>query len=144
VKPPEGKPDKDEAVARLEIYQTRLDNVRKRQEYDQLFDHAPADVGLHEIDMDKKVTRVNPSELKILGYRADQVLGKQASTFAVMKDASVRAVEKKLAGGGLKPFVRTFLCADGSAITLVLVERYLKDARGQIIGIRTAVMPIGS
>jgi len=144
VKPAAGKPGKDEAVARLEIYQTKLDNARTRKEYDQLFDHAPADVGLHEIDLKKIITRVNPSELKLLGYRADQVLGKVASSFAVMQETSSRAAEKKLQGGGLKPFVRTFACADGSAITLALVERYLRDAQGQIIGIRTSLMPIST
>ena len=144
MKPAAGKPGKDEAVARLEIYQTKLDNARTRKEYDQLFDHAPADVGLHEIDLKKIITRVNPSELKILGYRADQVLGKVASSFAVMQETSNRAAEKKLQGGGLKPFVRTFACADGGAITLALVERYLRDAQGQIIGIRTSLMPIST
>jgi PAS domain S-box-containing protein len=144
VKPPAGKPGKDEAVARLEIYQTKLDHARTRKEYDQLFDHAPADVGLHEIDLKKIITRVNPSELKILGYRADQVLGKVASSFAVMQETSARAAEKKLQGGGLKPFVRTFACADGSAVTLALVERYLRDGQGQIVGIRTSLMPIST
>ena len=144
MKPASGRPYKDEAVARLEIYQQKLDNARTKKEYDQLFDHAPADIGLHEIDLKKIITRVSPSELKILGYRADQVLGKVASSFAVMQETSNRAAEKKLQGGGLKPFVRTFACADGSAITLALVERYLRDAQGQIIGIRTSLMPIST
>ena len=144
MKPASGRPYKDEAVARLEIYQQKLDNARTRKEYDQLFDHAPADIGLHEIDLKKIITRVNTSELKILGFRADQVLGKVASSFAVMQETSSRAAEKKLLGGGLKPFVRTFACADGSAITLALVERYLKDGQGQIVGIRTSLMPIST
>jgi len=144
VRPATGRPHKDEAVARLEIYQAKLDNARTKKEYDQLFDHAPDDIGLHEIDMDKKITRVNPSELKILGFRQDQVLGKLASSFAVMQETSFRAAEKKLSGAGLKPFMRTFACADGSAVTLALVERYLKDAKGHIIGIRTALMPIAT
>ena len=138
------RPGKDEAVARLEIYQQKLDNARTKKEYDQLFDHAPDDIGLHEIDMEKVIKRVSPSELKILGYRQDQVVGKVASSFAVMQETSTRAVEKKLTGAGLKPFMRTFACADGSAVTLALVERYLKDAKGNIIGIRTALMPIAT
>ena len=136
------KPNKDEAVGRLEVYQQKLDNARTKKEYDQLFDHAPEDIGLHEVDMEKNITRVNPSELKILGYRPDQVVGRAASSFAVMQETSHRAVEKKLSGGGLKPFVRTFARGDGSAVTLALVERYLKDAKGQIVGIRTALMAI--
>ena len=136
------RPSKEEAIARLEGYQQRLENATTRKEYDQLFDHAPAELGLHEIDLEKTVTRVNPSELALLGYRKDQVVGKHASSFAVMQETSIRSVERKLKGGELKPFVRTFVCADGSALTVALVERYLKDTRGKITGIRTALMPI--
>lgn len=136
------RPSKEEAIARLEGYQQRLEKAATRKEYDQLFDHAPPELGLHEIDLEKTVTRVNASELQILGYRKDQVVGKHASTYVVMQETSIRAVERKLKGGELKPFVRTFACADGSALTVALVERYLKDTRGKITGIRTALMPI--
>jgi len=39
----------------------------------------------------------------------------------------------------LKPFVRTFRRKDGTAIALVLLDRYLKDASGQVIGLRTVL-----
>jgi hypothetical protein len=41
-------------------------------------------------------------------------MGQPVWQFAVMKEASMRAVEKKLAGGGLRPFVRTLARADQS------------------------------
>jgi hypothetical protein len=59
-----------------------------------------------------------------------------------MKEASERAVEKKLAGGGLRPFVRTLTRADQFGITAAFVERYLRNARDEIVGIRTSFMQI--
>ena len=78
------------------------------------------------------------------GRRADELLGKPVWTFAVMEDASHRAVERKLAGSGLKPFVRTLTRGDGTGATAAFVERYLKDGSGAIVGIRTALMQISA
>ncbi|HEV7498743.1 MAG TPA: PAS domain-containing protein [Vicinamibacteria bacterium] len=137
-------PTKDEAIARLDDYQTRLDAARELgpAAYDHLFDGAPPGVALHEIDARGTVTRVNASELAMVGRRSEEILGQPVWRFAVMQDASQRAVEKKLSGAGLRPFVRTLTRADQSGVTVALVERYLKDASGRIVGIRTALTPI--
>jgi PAS domain S-box-containing protein len=136
--------DKGAAIARLETYQERLEAALKlgRSAYDALFDAAPPGVGLHEIDVDGRVTRVNGRELEILGYREEQVLGQPCSKFVVMQDVSARSAAKKLAGEGLRPFVRAFARADGTPVTLAIVERYLRDAQGGIGGIRTALTPV--
>ena len=137
-------PTKDEAIARLEAFQLRLDEAHKqgRAAYDTLFEAAPAGVALHEIDARGHVTRVNARELEILGHRLDELIGKPVWQFSVMKEASERAVEKKLAGGGLRPFVRTLTRADQIGITAAFVERYLRNARDEIVGIRTCFMQI--
>jgi PAS domain S-box-containing protein len=137
-------PTKDEAIARLEAFQVRLDEAqqRGRAAYDALFDAAPAGIALHEIDGAGQVTRVNAHELEILGRRREELLGQPVWQFSVMKEASQRAVEKKLAGGGLKPFVRTLARGDQVGITVALVERYLRNARDEIVGIRTSFMQI--
>ena len=137
-------PTKDEAIARLEAFQVRLDEAKRlgRAAYDQLFDQAPAGVALHEIDARGYLTRVNERELEILGRRREELVGKPVWQFAVMKEASERAVEKKLAGGGLRPFVRTLTRADQVGITAAFVERYLRNTRDEIVGIRTSFMPI--
>jgi PAS domain S-box-containing protein len=131
-------------MARLEAFQVRLDEAQKqgRAAYDKLFEAAPAGVALHEIDARGYVTRVNARELEILGHPLDDVVGKPVWQFSVMKEASERAVEKKLAGGGLRPFVRTLTRADQAGITAAFVERYLRNARDEIVGIRTSFMQI--
>jgi PAS domain S-box-containing protein len=137
-------PTKDDAIARLETYQQRLDEAHKqgRGAYDTLFDSAPLGIALHEIDARGHVTRVNARELEVLGRRAEELLGQPVWQFSVMKEASQRAVEKKLSGGGLKPFVRTLARGDQAAVTAAFVERYINDVRGEIVGIRTAFMAI--
>ncbi len=139
-------PSKDDAIARLEAYQQRLDeaSAQGRAAYDALFDGAPPGVALHEIDRRGHIVRVNARELEMLGRRAEELVGKPVTQFAVMREAADRAVEKKLAGSGLKPFVRTLSRADQTAFTAAFVERYIKDGRGTIVGIRTAFMPIGA
>jgi len=137
---------KEAAIERLEAYQERLEAALKegRYAYDRLFDEAPEGIGLHEIDLEKNVTRVNQRELELLGYSREQIVGQHCTRFVVMHEVSERATTKKLAGEGLKPFVRAFLKADGTSLTVALVERYRRDASGKIIGIRTALAPINT
>ena len=137
-------PAKDEAIVHLEAFQVRLDGAQKqgRAAYDTLFDAAPPGIAVHEIDMRGFVTRVNDPELAILGRRRDELIGQPVWQFSVMKEASMRAVEKKLAGGGLRPFVRTLARADQVGIMVALVERYLRNAGDEIVGIRTTFMQI--
>jgi PAS domain S-box-containing protein len=143
---PDALPTKDEAIVRLEAYQHRLDEAAGQRggRYDALFDQAPAGVALHEIDARGTMRRVNAQELELIGRKAEDLIGKPVWQFAVMQDASRRAVEKKLAGGGLKPFVRTLTRGDGAGVTAAFVERYLKDDKGAILGIRTALMLIAT
>src|SRR6188474_1461806 len=110
-------------------------------EYLEQLERAPAGIGVHELDAQGVITRVNAEELKILGYREDEMVGRHSWEFAVMQGVSQRAVEKKLSGEKeLKPFVRTFHRKDGSGVALLLVDRLVRDGSGKARGIRTAVM----
>jgi PAS domain-containing protein len=62
----------------------------------ELFDKAP--IGYHELDTEGRITRVNRTELDMLGYTAEEMLGQSVWEFYVDKDTSRRAVESKLAG----------------------------------------------
>jgi PAS domain S-box-containing protein len=134
---------RDEAIRRLTDYQDKLDEAHRlgTANYDTTFANSPAGIGVHEIDAVKRVRRVNPEELRMLGYRDAEMIGRPIWEFIVMQEASKRAIDDKLSGDReLRPFVRTFKKADGSPIALMLVDRLLKDGRGQVVGIRTAMM----
>jgi PAS domain S-box-containing protein len=135
-------PELEAAARSLEAYQQRLDEARARggREYDAVFDAPPPGTGAHEIDGRMVVRRVNGEELEILGYSRDQVLGRPVVDFIVMDEASKRAITRKLGGSGeLRPFVRSFRRADGSAVALLLLDRLLRDSSGAIVGIRTVL-----
>jgi PAS domain S-box-containing protein len=136
---------REEAAQELTAYQDRLDEARKQGEkpYEEAFRSSPGGVGVHEIDNDHVVRKVNPEELRLLGYSAEQMIGRQVWNFIVMQEASQRAIDQKLKGQNhIRPFVRTFRRADGTVLTLLLVDRRLRDAAGHTVGIRTAMTQI--
>jgi PAS domain S-box-containing protein len=103
----------------------------------------PAGIGCHEIDRDFVIRKVNREELKILGYSEDQMLGHKATEFIVMSETATRAIEDKFSGAReLKPFVRTFKKADGTPVTLGLMDRHIKDTSGTVVGIRTSMVEL--
>ena len=134
----------DSASAALEAYQERLDKALKDgpKSYDQAFKDSPAGIGCHEIDAEMKILRVNPEELRIFGYTAQQMLGKRATDFIVMQETAQRAIEQKVSGAKeLKPFMRTFKRADGSPLPMILLDRHMKDKDGKVFGLRTVMTP---
>jgi PAS domain S-box-containing protein len=136
----------EEMVAILQAYQDKLAQaeLEGKARFEQVFSSPPPGVAVHEFDTSATVRRVNAEELKILGYEPSQVVGRAVWEFVVMQDASRQSVQKKLAGEkDIKPFVRTFRRADGSAVPMLLVDRRLQDAQGRLRGIRTAMMVLG-
>jgi len=139
--------NREEAEARLGSFQEQLGKAaaRGKAEYDRLFDSGPPGLGAHEIDADKKFVRVNAEELRLLGYTEKELLGRPVFDFIVMSEVSQRAIEKKLTGAvEIRPFVRAFRKRDGSAVTMLLLDRHLKNAKGEITGICSVMTPIDS
>ena len=134
--------DHDEAVAALTALHDALEKAlhRGRKAFDEAFRATPSGIGVHEIDADHVLQRVNPEELKMLGYTPEQMVGHPVREFIVMEEAPRRAIEQKLKGErDLKPFVRTFRCADGQALALLLLDRRILDPKGTVVGLRTAM-----
>jgi PAS domain S-box-containing protein len=147
VEPREGTMAMDQAAA-ARVVNEYLDELDRRQKEGPLrlregFEKSPLGVGVHELDKEMRVVRVNPEELRILGYREDEMVGRVVWEIIVMQDASRRAIEQKLKGEReLRPFVRSFKKADGTAIPLLLADRHIRDVRGEIVGLRTAMTEI--
>ena len=135
----------DRIVSRLQQYQDALAEAERQSlaRFEEAFASAPQGVAVHEFDNDGVIRRVNTEEMALLGYPADQLLGKHIWEIVVMQDVSRESVQKKLAGAkDIKPFVRTFRKADGSGTAMILVDRRLYDGQGQMCGIRTAMASI--
>jgi PAS domain S-box-containing protein len=135
----------DAAIRVLTDYHDRLDRAATEgaKSLDEAFKNSPTGIGAHEIDTKMCVVRVNPEELRILGYREEEMVGRPIFEKIVMQDASRRAIEQKLSGEKkLKPFVRSFRRSDGTAMALMLMDRLLRDEQGRIVGIRTAMTEV--
>jgi PAS domain S-box-containing protein len=134
--------DRAEAVAVLTAFHESLERAEREgpAAFDRAFHHPPAGVGVHEIDLDHVVRRVSREELKILGYTLEQMVGHPVWDFIVMHEAAQRSIDQKLKGKkDLRPFARTFRCADGRALQMLLMDRLLVDRAGTVIGLRTAL-----
>jgi PAS domain S-box-containing protein len=134
----------DELVVRLSAYQDKLEEAARtgHRKFEEVFANPPAGVAVHEFDSGG-IRRVNSEELRLLGYTAEQMLGRPIWEFVVMEGVSKESVQKKLAGEkDIKPFVRTFRKADGSGVAMLLFDRRLYDTRGEPVGIRTAMMQV--
>lgn len=108
--------------------------------FDQVFNSPPRGLSVHEIDTHKKFIRVSPAHRGILGYSASDLIGKSPLDYVVMRGLSESATSRKLTPGAvLIPNTRSFRKADATEVSILQVERHLKDAEGHVIGIRTVI-----
>lgn len=135
----------------LAVYMTDITDLRRTQEglrtsqerYRRLFEEAP--VAYHEIDRHGVVTRVNEAECALLGLPAADILNRPVWSFVVPEeqDATRQAVAEKMSGSApLTPFCRTYVRPDGTRPVLEIHENFIRDAAGEISGIRTALLDV--
>ena len=112
------------------------------EKFQELFDEAP--VGYHEIDTEGCITRVNRTELEILGYEAKEMLGRPVWEFNLEEEISRQAVLAKTCGDAPpgRAFERTYLRKDGSMVSVLVEDRLLRDAMGRIEGVRSTIQDI--
>ena len=111
--------------------QRRAERALKVREFTfrELFDEAP--VAYHELDTEGRIVRVNKTELALLGYSADEMVGRHVWEFCV-ETVSREAVAEKLRGGGNfdEAFQRHFIHKDGSKIPVLIRDRRIRDSSG--------------
>ena len=82
------------------------------QRYSELFDHAP--VGYHEIDREGRIVQVNQTELDMLGFSAEEMVGRPVWEFAMEREAArIAVLEKTCHGQASRQVLRTNLPATG-------------------------------
>ncbi len=110
--------------------------------FQKLFDEAP--VGYHEYDTEGRITRVNRTELEMLGYASEEVLGQPVWKFIGEVEPSRHAVLAKLAGTTPPghSFERSYRRKNGTEFPVIISDRPLRDREGKIIGIRSTIQDI--
>ncbi len=109
----------------------------------QLFDEAP--VAYHEIDTSGIIREVNQAECRLLGYQQDELLGHYIWEFAAPEHRETirQAIAGKVARAQpLTPFSREYRRSNGTYIWLEIHERLIEDSRGEVVGIRSALLDI--
>ncbi|MFO7878276.1 MAG: PAS domain S-box protein [Desulfovermiculus sp.] len=118
------------------------EQLRKSEErFQNLYEDAP--VGYFEYDLWGNITQVNRTELKMLGYTAEEMIGQPCWNF-IVGEAAREQILAKLSGDrppavGLE---RTYRRKDGTTFPVLFEDRLLTDEDGHITGIRTAIQDI--
>ncbi len=120
---------------------TEEDLQKSEEQFRNLYDEAP--VGYFEYDLQGNITRVNHTELKMLGYTSEEMIGQPCWKFIVDEAAREQIIAKLR--GDRPPAVgleRTYRRKDGSTFPVLFQDRLLLDEDGHIKGIRTAIQDI--
>lgn len=116
--------------------------LESERRFRELFDDAP--VGYHELDSEGRIVRVNRTELNLLGYSAEEMLGHYVWEFVKDHELSRVAVLKKLSGEQppARGYEREFCRKDGSLVQFLVEDRMLFDSSKRVVGIRTTLEDI--
>lgn len=119
--------------------------AEREASYRDLFENAP--IGYQELDCEGRFTRVNRTQLEMLGYTADEVLGRHIWDFewAHREEPAEtrRKFFEKMASGYLPPtFERIRVRKDGTLLTVLVEDRFLRDTGGTITGLRSTMLDI--
>jgi PAS domain S-box-containing protein len=116
--------------------------MQAEERFRSLFNEAP--VGYHEVDKEGYVTKLNYTELNMLGYTAQEVIGQPIWKFTAEPEKVKRIFEAKIAADLMpgQAFERIYRRKDGTTLIVIAEDRLLKNEKGGIIGIRTTIQDI--
>jgi PAS domain S-box-containing protein len=127
-------------------YLILIRDITERKEieesYVRLYENAP--VGYHEIDKNGTIVQVNATELKMLGYEASEMIGKQLWDFMASASPSVEAIKVKLRGVSMpsKDLERSYINKNGDEIIVLAEDQILYDQKGKISGLLSTMQDI--
>ena len=134
------------AIANAQLFRERKraeEELRKNEErFRDLYDSAP--VGYHEYDTEGRITNVNRTDLEMLGYSREEMIGQYMWEFNIGKSAVRQQILEKLTG--LRPPARSleriYRRKDGTTFPVLIEDRLIKDEQGRITGIRCTIQDI--
>ena len=109
------------------------------QKFRDLFDDAP--VAYHELDLDNRITRVNATELAMLGYTADEMVGRSVWTF-IFEEKPDEIMPREPATKARLEYQCTFRRKDGRKVSVLMRQKFITDADGTICGRRATLQDI--
>ncbi len=115
---------------------------QSERRFRELYDYAP--VGYHELDTNGMIVRINQTELRLLGYRLDEMLGKPIWSFASDESFAKEMILNQLSGAtmGEQQQEVVFRRKDGSTIPIRMVDKIQYGDKKNILGIRSIMEDI--
>ncbi len=112
------------------------------ERFRELYDNAP--VGYFEYDSQGRITSVNRTELEMLGYTAEEMIGQPLWKFVVGEETVRQQILEKIAGTipPARGLERTYRRKDGTLLPVLIEDRLLRDTGGRITGIRSTIQDI--
>ena len=108
----------------------------------ELFDEAP--VAYHELDLENRITRVNATELNMLGFRLEEMVGRPVTDF-ILDDFSSAPLPQNLPGDPRhESSERFFRRKDGRRVPVLMRQRLMTDATGVVCGMRATLQDISA
>jgi PAS domain S-box-containing protein len=129
-------------LAFLEALRRQASSIRESEErFRSLFEQAP--IVYHEIDQRGVICRVNRASCVLLGYAANELVGKFVWDLIVpdLREAGRQALLGQLDGSRpVVPFDLEILCKDGSAIQVEIHQTVIYGKAGENVGLRAALL----
>lgn len=129
-------------LAFLEALRRQATSIRESEErFRSLFEQAP--IAYQEIDRQGVIRRVNRATCVLLGYAANELVGKFLWDFIApeLREAGRQALIGQLDGSQpVVPFGLEILCNDGSPIQIEIHETLIQGRAGEIVGLRAALL----
>jgi PAS domain S-box-containing protein len=115
---------------------------KSKQRFKELYDNAP--VGYFEYDTQGRITNVNRTELEILGYTFEEMIGQPVWKFVIEEEIARQQILAKLAGTmpPARGLERTYRRKDGTTFPGIVEDRFILDSEGKIKGIRATIQDI--
>ncbi len=138
----EGKPCLLSVVRDITNRKRTEEALRTSEEkYRNLYDDAP--MAYMEYDIEGVITKVNRKLLEMLGHDAEGVLGHPVWEFVVEKEAR-DVIKEKVASARSpsKDLERTYRRKDGTPVTVLINDVFVKDDNDRIVGIRVTIQDI--
>lgn len=112
------------------------------QEVEDLYNNAPC--GYHSLDIEGKYLRVNDTELKLLGYSREEMIGQPVLNFLPEASRQVFRDNFKvfLSQGHIQNLEFEMICKDGSIVPLLVEATVMKDDQGNYLYSRSTLVDI--
>jgi PAS domain S-box-containing protein len=113
----------------LERKHARAEEALRESEerFRQIYDETP--IGYHELDTRGRIVRVNRTELEMLGYPVEEMLGQPVWKFVLEEETTRHVIMAKIAGDVSfhETFERTYRRKDGTTLPVLVKDRVIRD-----------------